>query len=218
MWIPKAFELTALKKQQEVVEQYPFATVINTINSHSGIRIDTQHIPLIWHTDQSGNHYLHGHIARANPLWKCSLSSNETVCLFHGPQVYITPNWYPTKKEHGKAVPTWNYVVVHISGTMHFIDDHRWKSNMLSELVEKMENKIEKEQTETWQLSDAPGDYIKKMLASIVGIEIKIKTITAQSKTSQNQPRINQEGIIKGLKQSQQVHSKPMMALIENVL
>ena len=218
MWIPKAFELTELKKQQEIVAQYPFATVVNTMNGHKGTGIDTQHLPLIWHTDENGKHYLHGHIARANPLWKQPLSSNQTVCIFHGPQTYITPNWYPTKKEHGKAVPTWNYIAVHISGTMHFVDDHQWKYNMLNTLTAKMENEIEKGQFETWQLSDAPDDYIEKLLEGIVGIEIEITNIIAQSKISQNQPKANQEGVITGLKRSRQAYARQMAALVSERL
>lgn len=203
MHIPKAFELTDPKEQQKLVDDYPLATVINLSDKGTNMAAEAQHIPLYWHTDNNGKDYLHGHIARANPLREETLAP-DTLCIFQGPQAYITPNWYPTKKQHGKAVPTWNYVALHIRGTMNFIEDKNWKLAMLSELTRKMEVGIEKHQQEAWELSDAPADYIEKMLQGIIGIEMTIESVVGQCKLSQNQPMINFEGVIRGLGQSQQ--------------
>lgn len=217
MLIPKAFDLTEQDKQKHIVAAHPLATVINTITEDNGdSAIDAQHIPLYWHTDTNNNQCLRGHIARANPLWRQAFKSTKTLCIFQGPQAYITPNWYPTKKQHGKAVPTWNFVAVHINGEIRFEHNDKWKQNMLVELTSKMENDIEKGQEEIWQLSDAPKDYIQKMLEGIVGVEIAIESVLAQAKLSQNQPQVNYKNIVGALKQSPQIAASAMSDLMED--
>jgi len=215
MQTPKVFELTGVENYQKIVDEHPFATLIHSVNEGDSISADAQHIPFYWHCDKDGNHYLHGHIARANTLWQHSLASPTALCVFQGPQAYITPNWYPTKQQHGKAVPTWNYVVVHIRGTVSFIHDKGWLESMLVTLTEKMENNIEKGQKTVWQLSDAPQEYIQKMLAGIVGLEIAIESIEAQCKLSQNQPAVNHEGVIQGLQKSSQIGAAPMVKIMQ---
>lgn len=202
MHIPKAFEQTDPQELRKLIDEYPLATLIKLSSQQGGIVADAQHTPLYWFSDPSGQRYLHGHIARANHFWEQGLP--EVLCIFQGPQAYISPNWYPTKQQHGKAVPTWNYVAVHIRGTLAFIDDKHWKLAMLKTLTQKMETHIETHQEDQWKIADAPADYIDKMLEGLIGIEITIQSIEGQFKLSQNQPMVNYEGIINGLGQSQQ--------------
>ena len=135
------------------------------------------------------------HIARANKLWESVKEGSEILLIFNGPNCYISPNYYPTKKESGKAVPTWNYVVVHVKGNISFIHDTQWIYNMIDTLTEEHESK----QNVPWSMSDAPTTYINKMLPAIVGIEISVSSIEGQWKLSQNQPEINKLGVMKEL-------------------
>ena len=214
MFIPKSFRLNDADHQR-IVDEYPLATLINRLSNDSGMAIDVQHIPLYWYHIDTGTQVLRGHIARANPLWEQTLASPIATCVFQGPQAYITPNWYPSKKRHGKVVPTWNYIVVHIRGEIQFFHDNAWKRDMLIMQTEKMENDIEKGQAKSWSLTDAPESYVEKMLNAIVGIELKIESIEAQYKLSQNQKRDNYEGVMHGLKTSAQVTAKEMLNHIQ---
>jgi len=116
--------------------------------------------------------------------------------MFNGPDAYISPNWYPSKQVDHKEVPTWNYVTVHVTGSMQFFQDKKWLLEHLNKLVESNE----KSQPMPWKVSDAPDDYIDKMLNAIVGLEIEIKTLIGKSKMSQNHPEANRKGVIAGLK------------------
>ena len=117
------------------------------------------------------------------------------MVIFNGPNCYISPNNYPTKKDTGKAVPTWNYMVVHVKGNISFIDDNEWIYEMLDTLTQEHES----QQVIPWSIKDAPASYIQKMLSVLVGIKIEIIYINSQWKLSQNQPDINQSGVVEGL-------------------
>ena len=124
---------------------------------------------------------------------------------------YISPNYYPTKKETGKVVPTWNYVTVHVKGVMSYIHDEKWKLNMLNNLT----NQHEVGQPNPWSISDAPEEYIQKMIPAIVGLEIKALSITGQWKVSQNQPEQNKQGVAAGLSQESESDSQKIAELVK---
>ena len=153
------------------------------------------HLPLLIKNEDGQSYSLNGHIAKVNPFWQQIRQGDKVVAVFHGPNCYISPNHYPTKLEHGKAVPTWNYVVVHAEGNIKFHHDKEWLYTHIDELSQQHEQKSEK----PWSINDAPEDYIQKMLPAIVGIEISINNIEGQWKLSQNQPAKNQQGVIQGL-------------------
>ena len=132
------------------------------------------------------------------------------LAIFHGPQTYVTPSWYPTKREHGKAVPTWNYVVVHARGRLRAIDDPGWLRQQLETLVASHEAGF----AEPWQIADAPPDYIDKMLTAIVGIEITITELKGKWKISQNQPLANRAGVVAGLRQQGTADALAMAELV----
>ncbi len=204
MHVPTRFQQHDIEQLKQVIIEYPFATLI----THSEHGIEANHIPFIL-DDKNNILSLHGHIATVNPLWKNVAQSSDVLVVFNGPNCYISPNHYPTKKEHGKAVPTWNYVVVHVKGKITFIHDDAWNMNMLEKLTLRHEQKQQEQkqheanhtnkQEKPWSISDAPEAYIQKMMPAITGIQITISSITGQWKVSQNQPKNNQQGVIAGL-------------------
>jgi transcriptional regulator len=114
-----------------------------------------------------------------------------------GPDAHITPSWYPSKREHGKAVPTWNYATVHARGPLRFSDDADWLRAHVDTLTRQQESTF----AEPWAVSDAPADYLEKMLAAIVGIELTITALEGKWKASQNQPQANRDGVAAGLRE-----------------
>ena len=154
---------------------------------------------------------LRGHIARSNSMWSDLVQDVDALAIFQGPDSYISPSWYPTKQEHGKVVPTWNYAVVHAYGSLRIIDNVEWVRN----LVESLTNQQEACFTKPWAVSDAPRDYTDRLIDSIVGIEIVISKLMGKWKISQNQPLKNQEGVIKGLKDRGDIRAFEMATLIE---
>jgi transcriptional regulator len=136
-----------------------------------------------------------GHVARANPIWRQAPSTVPSLVTFQGPQSYISPSWYPSKHEHGKAVPTWNYAVVHAYGVSAFIEDKAW----LHEHVNSLTDRHEASQALPWAVSDAPADYLEKMIGAIVGVEIPIQKLAGRWKMGQNRSTPDQLGVVAGL-------------------
>jgi transcriptional regulator len=191
MYLPGHFAETRAEVLHAAMHEHPFATLV----AHGEGGLTADHLPLHLEPEIGPFGALQGHVARANPLWRKAADSDVLV-IFHGPQTYITPSWYETKREHGKAVPTWNYLVIHARGRLRAIDDPAWLLGKLEDLVARHEAGF----AESWQISDAPPDYIDKMLAAIVGIEIVISEITGKWKVSQNQPGVNRAGVVVGLR------------------
>jgi transcriptional regulator len=193
VFIPRKFKQENIEDLVELMQQYSFATLI----TQSEVGIEATHLPMIV-VKKSDKFYLEAHIAKANPLWKSVINGSDVLVTFNGPNCYISPNNYPTKKDTGKAVPTWNCVVVHVKGTISFIHDSDWIYNA----IETLTTIHESGQPEPWSISDAPHEYIQKMLPAIVGIEIEVASITGQWKLSQNQPEVNQRGVAEALSES----------------
>ena len=150
-------------------------------------------------------------MARANDVWKLVSSGAESVVVFQGAQAYITPSWYPTKQEHGKVVPTWNYAVVHAHGRPKAIDDRAWLLNHVTSLTGLHESQREV----PWQVSDAPTEFITALLEAIVGIEIPIARLAGKWKVSQNRPSPDKLGVIAGLRNIDSDDANDLAALIE---
>jgi transcriptional regulator len=192
MYLPAHFEETRSEVLHTLMRTHPFATLV----THDANGLTANHLPLHFAAEIAPCGVLQGHVARANPVWRQSPDA-EVLVIFHGPQAYVTPSWYATKREHGKAVPTWNYVVVHARGRLRAIDDPVWLRRQLETLVAHHEAGF----TDPWAIADAPPDYIDKMLASVVGIEITLTDLTGKWKVSQNQPEVNRAGVVAGLRQ-----------------
>jgi transcriptional regulator len=191
MYCPNHFRQPDTAAIHELIRAYPLATLITV--TADGLNAD--HIPLMLESPVDGPAALRGHVARANPMWKTLSSDFEALAVFHGPEAYISPNWYPTKQEHGKAVPTWNYAVVHARGPLRIIQDADWLRAQVESLTQRQESAF----AEPWAVSDAPADYIEKMLAAIVGIELALTSLEGKWKASQNQPDANRGGAAQGL-------------------
>lgn len=184
---------------------YPFATLI----IHSTDGVNAHHLPLYF----DGNRTLSGHVARANPLWQEAANAPEVLVIFHGPNAYVSPSWYPTKASTGKVVPTWNYVVAHARGKLRVINDVHWLRSHLEALITQHEAPFE----QAWQLGDAPADFIDQLMQAIVGIEIEITQLTGKWKVSQNQPLENQQGVMHGLKSTANTQASEMAGIVETI-
>lgn len=156
------------------------------------------HIPFYLDPTRGEHGTLVGHVARANPVWQSLSQATPSVVIFQGPQAYISPSWYPSKQAGGKVVPTWNYAVVHAHGTPQIVDD----PVRLLEIVTLLTDTHEGGHAAPWQVTDAPADFIDKLLGAIVGIEIPIARLSGKWKVSQNRPQADKLGTAAGLEAS----------------
>lgn len=207
MYLPKHFAEPRVEVMHELMRAHPLATLV-TLSSDG---LDANHIPLQLVAGHSPFGTLQGHVARANPAWRDFDTDTEVLAIFQGPEGYISPSWYATKKETGKAVPTWNYAVVHARGALRVIDDASWVRAQIEALTTRNEAQL----PHPWAVSDAPADYVEKLIAAVVGIEIVITRLTGKWKTSQNQPAENQAGVIAALRSHGHDNSTAMADLIE---
>ncbi|WP_296260690.1 MULTISPECIES: FMN-binding negative transcriptional regulator [unclassified Pseudomonas] len=194
MYIPsyaKDEDLARLHRQME-------GTRLATLVTLGEMGLQASHVPLLLDAAQGANGTLFGHLARANPQWK-TLASGEALVIFQGPDAYISPSFYAAKAEHGKVVPTWNYLAVHAYGRAQvFTDPAR-----LLQIVSDLTHKHEATRAEPWAVSDAPVDYVEKMLNGIVGFAIPIERLEGKRKLNQNRSAEDIAGVSKGLATSQ---------------
>ena len=188
MYLPNAFRETNFLAIAGLIARHPLATLITL----QGGQIVADHIPFL--LDSQGK-LLRAHVARANPLWQRFDASCEAVAIFTGVDHYVSPSWYPSKRETGKVVPTWNYEAVHVYGRMRAIDDVHWVHSLVHDLTEHHESGRPK----PWTLEDAPGEFIAAELNAVVGIEISVSRIEAKRKFSQNRTAADRNGVIEGL-------------------
>lgn len=156
------------------------------------------HLPLLVDRVRGPHGTLQGHIARANPHHRVADSGSEALVIFTGPDAYITPAWYPAKAEHGKVVPTWNYVAVHAHGTLRFIEDPAFLHAHLQALT----TRHEAGRDQAWAVGDAPAEYIAGLERAIVGVEITITRLEGKWKMSQNRSGADIDGVVRGLAES----------------
>ncbi len=165
-----------------------WAGVLVTVDE-SGMPVGT-HMPILWDAE---NRIATGHIARANPQWKHS--AHKGLIVLSGPEAYVTPTWYPSKAEHGKTVPTWNYETVHISGSVEWFED----AGRLEAVVRDLSDFHEQDRPAPWAVSEAPRTYIEAMLRGIIGVTLKAERIEAKRKLSQNKSEADFAGVKQGL-------------------
>lgn len=210
MYLPKSFEQSSRADLQALMQACPLATLV-TLQGEG--ELEANHIPVHFTPGEGeGSHgVLRGHVAKANPLWQQHPQGVPVLAIFHGPQAYISPSWYATKAENHKAVPTWNYAVVHAYGLMRTTTDAPW----LRQQIEALTQQHEAPMPQPWQVSDAPPAYIDAMLRAIVGIEITITRLQGKWKLSQNQPESNQRGVEQGLLATAHPAAHEMAAWVE---
>jgi transcriptional regulator len=202
MYVPAHFAESRAEVLHGLVRSHPLGVLV-TRNGEGGI--DANDIPFVLDaSDDAGPGVLRAHVARANPVWRTARGDVESLVVFQGPQGYVSPAWYPSKAEHGKVVPTWNYVVVQGRGMLRAIDDREW----LRAFVTRLTDRHEGARPAPWAVSDAPSDYIDTMLGAIVGIEMVLTSLVGKWKVSQNRPLADREGVAAGLARE---HGDPVL-------
>jgi transcriptional regulator len=181
MYAPDHFREDRPDVLQEAVRRIGFATLVTQ-------GLEANHLPMLLE-----NGVLRGHVARANPVWK--EGGGEALAIFLGPHAYVSPNWYPSKAETGKAVPTWNYLTVHARGSINWIQDGDW----LRAHVSALSDVHEVGRAEPWAVTDAPTSYVDALLRAIVGFELTITKLEGKWKLSQNRALADRAGVRDGL-------------------
>lgn len=170
--------------------------------------LQASHLPLLLEPGEGEFGTLYGHFARANPHWRDLADGAETLVVFSGPDAYVHPGWYPSKAEHGKMVPTWNYIAVHAWGQAEVFDE----PERLLQLVSRLSDQHEQGRPKPWAVSDAPRDYIDAMLRAIVGFALPIRRIEGQWKLSQNRTPSDRESVRNGMATSANPRDRELAA------
>lgn len=192
MYRPVHFREDRIEVQHALVRAHPLGLLVTA--GPGGLQANQ--VPFLIDASASTHGTLRAHLARANPQWRELAAAEQCLVVFQGPQVYITPSWYPSKHETGKAVPTWNYVTVQAWGRPRVIEDAAW----LRRHVEELTDTNEAGRAVPWKVDDAPADYLTAQLRAIVGIEIPIDRIEGKWKVSQNRSESDRAGVVAGLR------------------
>lgn len=192
MYLPEHFKEVSEAEIASVVASAPLACIVAQTNAG----LIANHIPLLTATDGT----LIGHVALANDMHRLIPEGQEVLAVFRGVDGYVSPNFYPSKAEHHRHVPTWNYQAVHVYGDISFQHDERAKRAAVGLLTRDHERRLNGDKA--WRMADAPADYITQMLASIVAFRIVVRKVLAKSKLSQNREDRDHRGAVEGLRAS----------------
>jgi transcriptional regulator len=210
MYVPRHFAETRVEVLHGLIRRYPLGTLI--VAGSDGL--DATHVPFEIAPEPAPFGTLRCHVARANPVWRQLRADRQVLVVFQGEQGYVSPSWYLAKQEHGKVVPTWDYVAVHAYGVARAVHDAAW----LRQMVEDLTNRHEHGRAEPWRVSDAPAEYVEKLLAAIVGVEIPVTQLIGKSKLSQNRSVADRQGVVAGLEREGGQAQAEVAALIKNTL
>jgi transcriptional regulator len=195
MYVPEHFRISSVGEMHALMRARPLAILISA--GPSGIV--ATHLPTVL-KDEGNFGVIECHLARANPHWKELAAGGEALMIFQGAEGYITPNWYPSKAEHQKAVPTWNYATVHAYGAPQVRQERDWVLRHVGELSDQQEALGHGERHgEPWRVSDAPPSFIEVMLRGIVGFRFEISRLEGKQKMSQNREPRDMQGVVEGL-------------------
>jgi transcriptional regulator len=191
MYVPAHFEETRPDELHRLIREYPLGILVT---GHGGL-LDANHLP--FELELSGDKpLLRAHVARNNPVWQ-EADGEEVLVIFRGEHAYVSPNWYPSKHEAHRQVPTWNYQVVHVRGRLKVMDEERFVRGVVGRLTRTHEA----DEAKPWKMSDSTPEFISGMLANIVGIEVEIGEIIGKSKLSQNKEERDRLGAAERLEQ-----------------
>lgn len=192
MYVPNHFKEDDREKLQQYIRDYSFGMLVMADDEG----IEANHVPFHLSSGADGSlGYLRCHLARSNPAWQRMQDGTRVLAVFQGPDAYISPSWYPAKAETGRVVPTWNYMAVHVEGSAQIIQDSGWLKHHLHQLTDQHESQM----AAPWSVDDAPTNFTERLVRAIVGVEIKIETLTGKLKASQNQSDRNRSGVKAGL-------------------
>lgn len=206
MYNPSGF---AIKDLHELHQQI-LGTRLAMVVTHGEQGLQASHLPLLFDPDHGPNGTLYGHFARANPQWKELENGAEALVIFAGADAYVSPGFYPSKAEHGKVVPTWNYVAVHAYGNAEVFSD----ADRLLSLVSALTDRHEASRAQPWKVADAPAEYIDSMLKAIVGFALPIQRLEGKRKLSQNRSIEDITGVREGLAASPDVQDQALAHLM----
>jgi transcriptional regulator len=178
MYIPPHFAQPDPAELQRIIRDHPLGMLV----THGDAGLDANHIPFEFDPSVGPHGLLTAHVARSNPVWQQTSTGAKVMVVFRGAEAYISPNWYPSKHEAHRQVPTWNYEVVHAHGTITIRDDERFVRGMVARLTRRHEAA----EPRPWKMSDSAPEYIDSLLGKIVGIEIAVTSLVGKSKLSQN--------------------------------
>ena len=206
MYTPRSFAIDDLQEMQQQMRDTRLAVLV----THGAQGLQASHLPLLLRPDEGPNGTLYGHFARANPQWKDLQDGAEALVIFAGADAYVSPGFYPSKAEHGKAVPTWNYIAVHAYGSAEVFSD----AARLHELVSALTDRHESGRAQPWKVSDAPADYIDGMLKAIVGFTLPIQRLEGKRKLGQNRSSADVAGVREGLAASPDAQDRALAHLM----
>jgi len=206
MYLPGHFKEDRPEVILPFIQEYPLGVLVTVEKGEA----QANHLPWL-HENQT----LQAHIPKVNPLYQYLVENKtvEVLVIFQGPQAYITPSWYPTKKQTGKVVPTWNYSVVHVRGILGLQEGTDWIRTHL----EKATNWHEAKRDSTWQMSDAPKEYTDSMMGMLTGLEIKISSMIGKFKLSQNRLELDRVAVMEHLGASSQDEDLKVAALAKRL-
>ncbi len=193
MYVPESFA----EGRTEALHQFIRAHPLGALVVHGPDGLDANHLPFELDAATGQHGMLRAHVARANTVWSAAADGAEVLVIFRAAEGYISPNWYPSKQESHRQVPTWNYQVVHAHGRIHIRDDEAFVRGVVARLTHAHETRTDA--ARRWKMSDAPRDFIDEMLAAIVGIEIEIRNVVGKMKLSQNREERDQAGAADGV-------------------
>jgi transcriptional regulator len=191
VYVPPLFKEDRIDVLHAAIRRTGLATLV-TMTADGLI---ASHVPMLLDPEPAPYGTLLGHVARPNRQARGAVPGVQALAIFQGPDAYITPSWYATKRENGKVVPTWNYVAIHAYGPVEFFD----APDRLRTIVTRLTERQEAERAEPWAVSDAPADYIESMLKGIVGFALPIARLEGKWKMSQNRPAEDRAGVVTGL-------------------
>jgi transcriptional regulator len=191
MYVPAHFEENRTEVLHQLIAGFPLGSLV-TVGPDG---LDANHIPFEFDAAKGPHGTLRAHVARANPVWQQAAERPDALVIFQGPTAYISPNWYPSKHEAHRQVPTWNYMVVHAHGPIAVHDDEAFVRGLVARLTRKMEAG----EPAPWKMGDAPADFISQMLGAIVGIEIEVTKLTGKWKLGQNKASVDRRGAASAL-------------------
>lgn len=192
MYAPSRFSEQRVEVLHEAIRRAPFATLVTL---HSG-RLHATHLPFVLDADAGPRGALIGHVARANAQWQGFDPAVHALVTFLCTHAYVSPSLYPSKRETGKVVPTWNYIAVHASGPLEVSEEPA----ELRAIVEQLTRQQEAGRTDPWQVDDAPADFVDSMLRGIIGLRMPIERLEGAWKLSQNRSPADRNGVIEGLR------------------
>lgn len=212
MFIPRAFNLEPRPEILDLLWHRPFGHLVTVGTDRDAHGVMATSVPFVVDDDLTR---VRAHVARANRHWT-TIDGAQALLIVTGADSYVSPRWYPSKQEHGKVVPTWNYEVIHLHGTVHVHDDTSWKRQQITDLTRHNEAAVSDNLCiDEWEVSDAPDDFIDKQLTAIVGIELEITDIQAKRKLSQNRSAEDQTGVINGLRRSERAGDAATAEIME---